>query len=85
MRADAAQHTIDQHPALNQQPVRDHYGVKVSSSYTMVPDREDAQCEDDDSDVVLSSDDENGECLQKTTTMTIEVGPNRPSNYRSCH
>ena len=52
---------------------------------TLVPDREDAECEVDDTDVVLSSDDERGE-LSSENDDDDDAGDdyctNRPSIYR---
>ena len=67
MWADADQQTIDQRPPpengwdliTNQYDIIWFEGLQLPD--TLVPDREDAQCEDDDNAVVLSSDDENGE------------------------
>ena len=67
MWADADQQTIGQHPTPengwnlvnNQNEIIWFEGIQVAD--TLVPDSEDAQCEDDDSAVILSSDDEKGE------------------------
>ena len=66
MWANADQQTIDQHPAPengwdlinNQYEIIWFEGLQFPD--TLVPDTEDAQCEDDDSPVVQSSDEENG-------------------------
>ena len=67
MWADADQQTIDQHPSTEDgwELINDQYesiwcnGLQLPD--TLIPEREDVQCEDDDSAVVLSSDDEHGE------------------------
>ena len=64
MWADADQQTIDQHPEPKDgwELINDQYEIiwfeGLQLPDTLVPESEDAQCEDDDSAVVLSSDDE---------------------------
>ena len=71
----------------SQRPVRTRSSaLKVSSSRigpTLITDREDAQCEDDDSALVLSSDDGTGELSSEN--VNDDYRSNRTSNYRSCH
>ena len=67
MWADADQQTIDQHPATEDgwKLINDQYEIIWCNGLqlpdTLVPEKVDAQCEDYDSAVVLSSDDEHGE------------------------
>ena len=67
MWADADQQTIDQHPATEDgwELINDQYEIiwfnDLQLPDTLVPEREDVQCEDEYSAVVLSSADEHGE------------------------
>ena len=91
MWADADQQTIGQHPAPENgwYLINNQYEMiwfeSVQLPDTLVPDREDVEREDDDTDVVLSSDNERVE-LSSENDDDDDAGDdyctNRPSIYR---